>query len=155
MAASSSDILCTLKHSSPSHRCSLSPPPSPLPFLSLAFHFPKLSVVFAINAKPMALEVEKHGEARIDLKPYHHWTLKAKKTKFVVMYGLTFFFVKFGPNSTYFVVLVEIFPARFWPTCHKILVTTRKVVVVHSSFCMQLPLELGWGIVCWFWVELV
>ncbi|KAM7505853.1 hypothetical protein LguiB_004757 [Lonicera macranthoides] len=111
--------------------------PSPLPFLSLASDLPKLSVVFAINAKLTVLVVEKHGEARLDFKPYHHWTLKAKKTKFVIMYGLTFFFAKFGPNNTYFVVLVEIFPARFRPTCHRILATTRKVAVVHSSFFLE------------------
>ncbi|KAM7500576.1 hypothetical protein LguiA_024990 [Lonicera macranthoides] len=105
MEASSSHILCTLKHSSLSHRCSISPMPSPLPFLSLASDLPKLSVVFAINAKLTVLVVEKHGEARLDFKPYHHWTLKAKKTKFVIMYGLTFFFAKFRPNNTYFVVL--------------------------------------------------
>ncbi|KAI3445512.1 hypothetical protein Pfo_002177 [Paulownia fortunei] len=50
--------------------------------------------------------------------PYHHWTLN--KTGFLIMYGLTFFFANFGPNSTTFIVPAEIFPARFRSTCHGI-----------------------------------
>ncbi|KAK9271448.1 hypothetical protein L1049_027039 [Liquidambar formosana] len=50
--------------------------------------------------------------------PYHHWTLKQNNIGFVVMYGLTFFFANFGPNSTTFVVPAEIFPTRFRSTCH-------------------------------------
>ncbi|EYU19408.1 hypothetical protein MIMGU_mgv1a020654mg [Erythranthe guttata] len=50
--------------------------------------------------------------------PYHHWTLN--KTEFLIMYGLTFFFANFGPNSTTFIVPAEIFPARLRSTCHGI-----------------------------------
>ncbi|KAL6989900.1 Inorganic phosphate transporter 1-4 [Sarracenia purpurea var. burkii] len=52
--------------------------------------------------------------------PYHHWTLKAHRIEFVVMYSLTFFFANFGPNTTTFVVPAEIFPARLRSTCHGI-----------------------------------
>ncbi|CAI0400754.1 unnamed protein product [Linum tenue] len=48
----------------------------------------------------------------------HHWTLKANRIGFLVMYSLTFFFANFGPNATTFVVPAEIFPARLRSTCH-------------------------------------
>ncbi|KAM3711082.1 hypothetical protein ACB098_01G081900 [Castanea mollissima] len=35
------------------------------------------------------------------------------KTSFLVLYGLTFFFANFGPNTTTFIVPAELFPARF------------------------------------------
>ncbi|KAG2537813.1 hypothetical protein PVAP13_9NG331900 [Panicum virgatum] len=52
--------------------------------------------------------------------PYHHWTTAGHHTGFVVMYGFTFFFANFGPNSTTFIVPAEIFPARLRSTCHGI-----------------------------------
>ncbi|ONK72331.1 uncharacterized protein A4U43_C04F18230 [Asparagus officinalis] len=52
--------------------------------------------------------------------PYHHWTTKGHHIGFIVMYGLTFFFANFGPNSTTFIVPAEIFPARLRSTCHGI-----------------------------------
>ncbi|KAJ4841594.1 putative inorganic phosphate transporter 1-9, partial [Turnera subulata] len=39
---------------------------------------------------------------------------------FLVLYGLTFFFANFGPNTTTFIVPAELFPARFRSTCHGI-----------------------------------
>nr|GEX55521.1 probable inorganic phosphate transporter 1-9 [Tanacetum cinerariifolium] len=41
-------------------------------------------------------------------------------TWFIVLYGLTFFFCNFGPNTTTFIVPAELFPARFRATCHGI-----------------------------------
>ncbi|CAA6662616.1 unnamed protein product [Spirodela intermedia] len=52
--------------------------------------------------------------------PYNHWTRPDNRIGFVVMYGLTFFFANFGPNSTTFIVPAEIFPARLRSTCHGI-----------------------------------
>ncbi|KAK9928469.1 hypothetical protein M0R45_025602 [Rubus argutus] len=64
--------------------------------------------------------------------PYKHWAkhtdaagFSSKKDKhrdegFVVLYGLTFFFANFGPNTTTFIVPAELFPARFRSTCHGI-----------------------------------
>lgn len=52
--------------------------------------------------------------------PYKdHWS---KKTNlgFMFLYGLTFFFANFGPNTTTFIVPAELFPARFRSTCHGI-----------------------------------
>jgi PHS family inorganic phosphate transporter-like MFS transporter len=37
---------------------------------------------------------------------------------FAILYGLTFFFANFGPNSTTFVLPAELFPTRVRATCH-------------------------------------
>ncbi|XWS23775.1 hypothetical protein CRYUN_Cryun28dG0044400 [Craigia yunnanensis] len=66
--------------------------------------------------------------------PYHHWTLKENNIGFVVMYGLTFFFANFGPNSTTFVVPAEIFPARFRSTCHVISAAAGKAGAIIGAF---------------------
>lgn len=64
--------------------------------------------------------------------PYHHWT--GNHVGFVVMYGLTFFFANFGPNSTTFVVPAEIFPARFRSTCHGISAAAGKAGAIFGAF---------------------
>ncbi|XP_038886177.1 low affinity inorganic phosphate transporter 3-like [Benincasa hispida] len=64
--------------------------------------------------------------------PYHHWT--GNPVGFVVMYGLTFFFANFGPNSTTFVVPAEIFPARFRSTCHGISAAAGKAGAIVGAF---------------------
>ncbi|KAG6776710.1 hypothetical protein D5086_011759 [Populus alba] len=51
--------------------------------------------------------------------PYHYWGTNENKG-FLVLYGLTFFFANFGPNTTTFIVPAELFPARFRSTCHGI-----------------------------------
>ncbi|XP_030549464.1 inorganic phosphate transporter 1-4-like [Rhodamnia argentea] len=66
--------------------------------------------------------------------PYHHWTLKENHIGFVVMYGLTFFFANFGPNSTTFVVPAEIFPARLRATCHGISAASGKAGAIVGAF---------------------
>ncbi|KAL0556653.1 hypothetical protein IC582_005167 [Cucumis melo] len=64
--------------------------------------------------------------------PYHHWT--GNHVGFVLMYGLTFFFANFGPNSTTFVVPAEIFPARFRSTCHGISAAAGKAGAIVGAF---------------------
>lgn len=64
--------------------------------------------------------------------PYHHWT--QNHVGFVIMYGLTFFFANFGPNSTTFVVPAEIFPARFRATCHGISAAAGKAGAIIGAF---------------------
>ncbi|XP_073269810.1 inorganic phosphate transporter 1-4-like [Primulina huaijiensis] len=64
--------------------------------------------------------------------PYHHWTLN--KTGFLMMYGLTFFFANFGPNSTTFIVPAEIFPARLRSTCHGISAAAGKAGAIVGAF---------------------
>ncbi|CAI0378653.1 unnamed protein product [Linum tenue] len=66
--------------------------------------------------------------------PYHHWTLKANRIGFLVMYSLTFFFANFGPNATTFVVPAEIFPARLRSTCHGISAAAGKAGAMVGAF---------------------
>ncbi|EEF48366.1 inorganic phosphate transporter 1-4 [Ricinus communis] len=66
--------------------------------------------------------------------PYHHWTLKENNIGFIVIYGLTFFFANFGPNSTTFIVPAEIFPARFRSTCHGISAAAGKAGAIIGAF---------------------
>ncbi|KAI9398791.1 hypothetical protein POPTR_002G005500v4 [Populus trichocarpa] len=51
--------------------------------------------------------------------PYQYWG-EHKNKGFLFLYGLTFFFANFGPNTTTFIVPAELFPARFRSTCHGI-----------------------------------
>ncbi|KAL7119786.1 hypothetical protein ACP275_02G083300 [Erythranthe tilingii] len=64
--------------------------------------------------------------------PYHHWTIN--KAGFLIMYGLTFFFANFGPNSTTFIVPAEIFPARLRSTCHGISAAAGKAGAIVGAF---------------------
>ncbi|KAG0491575.1 hypothetical protein HPP92_004973 [Vanilla planifolia] len=66
--------------------------------------------------------------------PYHHWTTPGHHIGFVVMYGFTFFFANFGPNSTTFIVPAEIFPARLRSTCHGISAAAGKAGAIVGSF---------------------
>ncbi|RRT58705.1 hypothetical protein B296_00006013 [Ensete ventricosum] len=66
--------------------------------------------------------------------PYHHWTTKGNHIGFVIMYGLTFFFANFGPNSTTFIVPAEIFPARLRSTCHGISAAAGKAGAIVGAF---------------------
>ncbi|THU66519.1 hypothetical protein C4D60_Mb05t15000 [Musa balbisiana] len=64
--------------------------------------------------------------------PYHHWT--THHIGFVIMYGFTFFFANFGPNSTTFIVPAEIFPARLRSTCHGISAAAGKAGAIVGAF---------------------
>ena len=64
--------------------------------------------------------------------PDNHWT--HNHFGFVVMYGLTFFFANFGPNSTTFIVPAEIFPARLRSTCHGISAACGKAGAIVGAF---------------------
>ncbi|KAL0016741.1 hypothetical protein SO802_003810 [Lithocarpus litseifolius] len=63
---------------------------------------------------------------------YKYWVHKSK-TGFLVLYGLTFFFANFGPNTTTFIVPAELFPARFRSTCHGISGAIGKVGAIIGS----------------------
>ncbi|XP_076892276.1 putative inorganic phosphate transporter 1-9 [Bidens hawaiensis] len=52
---------------------------------------------------------------------------------FIILYGLTFFFSNFGPNTTTFIVPAELFPARFRATCHGISGAVGKVGAIIGS----------------------
>ncbi|KAK2988193.1 hypothetical protein RJ640_020675 [Escallonia rubra] len=66
--------------------------------------------------------------------PYYNerWDEKAK-TGFMFLYGLTFFFSNFGPNTTTFIVPAELFPARFRSTCHGISGAAGKVGAIIGA----------------------
>jgi PHS family inorganic phosphate transporter-like MFS transporter len=65
--------------------------------------------------------------------PYRmHWE-KHHNLGFLVLYGLTFFFANFGPNTTTFIVPAELFPARFRSTCHGISGAIGKVGAIIGS----------------------
>ncbi|KAM0941532.1 putative sugar transporter, major facilitator superfamily, MFS transporter superfamily [Dioscorea sansibarensis] len=53
---------------------------------------------------------------------------------FMVLYGLTFFFSNFGPNTTTFIIPAELFPARLRSTCHGISGAAGKVGAIIGSF---------------------
>ncbi|XP_076892281.1 putative inorganic phosphate transporter 1-9 [Bidens hawaiensis] len=52
---------------------------------------------------------------------------------FIILYGLTFFFSNFGPNTTTFIVPAELFPARFRATCHGISGAVGKVGAIIGT----------------------
>ncbi|XP_048501469.1 probable inorganic phosphate transporter 1-10 [Beta vulgaris subsp. vulgaris] len=56
-----------------------------------------------------------------------------KNMGFMFLYGLTFFFSNFGPNTTTFIVPAELFPARFRATCHGISGAAGKVGAIIGS----------------------
>lgn len=58
---------------------------------------------------------------------------KGKQFGFMLLYGLTFFFANFGPNTTTFIVPAELFPARFRSTCHGISGAAGKVGAIIGS----------------------
>ncbi|KAK4436242.1 Inorganic phosphate transporter 1-11 [Sesamum alatum] len=60
----------------------------------------------------------------------HKWT-------FAALYGLTFFFANFGPNSTTFVLPAELFPTRVRSTCHAISAASGKAGAMIGAFGIQ------------------
>ncbi|CAK7340013.1 unnamed protein product [Dovyalis caffra] len=62
---------------------------------------------------------------------------------FTVLYGLTFFFANFGPNSTTFIVPAELFPARFRSTCHGISAASGKAGAIIGAFVVQYYTQNG------------
>ncbi|CAL9748084.1 unnamed protein product [Musa acuminata subsp. burmannicoides] len=65
--------------------------------------------------------------------PYDKYWHDHTKGWFIVLYGLTFFFSNFGPNTTTFIVPAELFPARFRSTCHGISGASGKVGAIIGA----------------------
>ncbi|KAI4337940.1 hypothetical protein L6164_016302 [Bauhinia variegata] len=59
------------------------------------------------------------------------------KGLFVLLYGLTFFFANFGPNSTTFVLPAELFPTRVRSTCHALSAAAGKAGAMVGAFGIQ------------------
>ncbi|WOL03177.1 hypothetical protein Cni_G11897 [Canna indica] len=56
---------------------------------------------------------------------------------FAVLFGLTFFFANFGPNSTTFVLPAELFPTRVRSTCHALSAASGKTGAIVGAFVVQ------------------
>ncbi|KAF6134463.1 hypothetical protein GIB67_034877 [Kingdonia uniflora] len=56
---------------------------------------------------------------------------------FATLYGLTFFFANFGPNSTTFVLPAELFPTRVRSTCHALSAAAGKAGAIVAAFGVQ------------------
>ncbi|XP_051123440.1 probable inorganic phosphate transporter 1-9 [Andrographis paniculata] len=65
--------------------------------------------------------------------PYRRFWEKKANAGFLILYGLTFFFSNFGPNTTTFIVPAELFPARLRSTCHGISGAAGKVGAILGS----------------------
>ena len=57
---------------------------------------------------------------------------------FILLYGLSYFFAEFGPNTTTFVFPAEIFPARIRTTSHGITATSGKIGAFLGTFAFPL-----------------
>ncbi|XP_038972627.1 low affinity inorganic phosphate transporter 4-like [Phoenix dactylifera] len=58
-------------------------------------------------------------------------------TLFAALYGATFFFANFGPNSTTFVLPAELFPTRVRSTCHALSAAAGKAGAIVAAFGVQ------------------
>nr|ABK63966.1 PT4 [Solanum melongena] len=95
--------------------------------------------------------IEKMGRFRIQLMgffmmsvfmaiigfKYDYLKTKEHKWTFAALYGLTFFFANFGPNSTTFVLPAELFPTRVRSTCHALSAASGKAGAMISAFGIQ------------------
>ncbi|KAL8519219.1 hypothetical protein ACS0TY_010235 [Phlomoides rotata] len=68
---------------------------------------------------------------------YDYLKNKDHKWTFAALYGLTFFFANFGPNSTTFVLPAELFPTRVRATCHAISAASGKAGAMVGAFGIQ------------------
>ncbi|CAI9091025.1 OLC1v1025942C1 [Oldenlandia corymbosa var. corymbosa] len=68
---------------------------------------------------------------------YSFLNQRAHRWYFAALYGLTFFFANFGPNSTTFVLPAELFPTRVRSTCHALSAASGKAGAMISAFGIQ------------------
>ena len=57
---------------------------------------------------------------------------------FILLYGISYFFAEFGPNTTTFVYPAEIFPARVRTTSHGITATSGKIGAFIGTFAFPM-----------------
>jgi MFS family permease len=55
---------------------------------------------------------------------------------FLLLYGLSYFFAEFGPNTTTFVYPAEIFPVRVRATCHGIAAAAGKIGAFAGTYAL-------------------
>ncbi|KAI9096720.1 hypothetical protein K1719_025899 [Acacia pycnantha] len=63
--------------------------------------------------------------------------IRTEKYVFALLYGLTFFFANFGPNTTTFVLPAELFPTRVRATCHALSAASGKAGAIVAAFWVQ------------------
>ncbi|CAK9146407.1 unnamed protein product [Ilex paraguariensis] len=68
---------------------------------------------------------------------YDYLKNEEHKWIFAALYGLTFFFANFGPNSTTFVLPAELFPTRLRSTCHALSAASGKAGAMIGAFVVQ------------------
>lgn len=80
--------------------------------------------------------------------PYYSYWNNNTNVWFMFLYGLTFFFSNFGPNTTTFIIPAELFPARFRTTCHGISGAVGKLGAIIGSigfFCASYSKKDGYS----------
>ncbi|KAL4574781.1 hypothetical protein LXL04_021619 [Taraxacum kok-saghyz] len=68
---------------------------------------------------------------------YEYLATEENRWLFAGLYGLTFFFANFGPNSTTFVLPAELFPTRVRSTCHAMSAAAGKAGAMVGAFGIQ------------------
>merc|ERR1719359_475843 len=81
------------------------------------------------------------------LLAYFHTTLEGdSRWALVFLFGLTFLFSNFGPNTTTFIIPVEIYPTVIRATCHGLSAAAGKVGAVIGTVAFS-PMEEAFGMV--------
>ena len=65
---------------------------------------------------------------------------------FVVLYGISYFFTEFGPNTTTFIYPAEIFPVEVRTTSHGIAAASGKMGAFAGAYLFPVMLRSSWGI---------
>ena len=72
--------------------------------------------------------------------------MTAQRGPFVLLYGISYFFTEFGPNTTTFVYPAEIFPVEVRTTGHGISAAAGKLGAFAGAYLFPLMLASTWGI---------
>jgi len=107
--------------------------------------------VFAIAALPgyflAAFTIDKIGRRTVQAFGFAMMTLvfvvmwlvpkaTTEVAPFLVLFGATYFFAEFGPNTTTFVYPAEIFPVRVRTTCHGIAAAAGKIGAFIGTYAL-------------------
>jgi MFS transporter, PHS family, inorganic phosphate transporter len=65
---------------------------------------------------------------------------------FLILYGISYFFTEFGPNTTTFIYPAEIFPVEVRTTGHGISAGLGKMGAFAGAFLFPDMLDSSWGI---------
>merc|ERR1719359_983034 len=80
------------------------------------------------------------------LMAYFHTTLTGdSRWALIIFFGLTFLFSNFGPNTTTFIIPVEIYPTVIRATCHGLSAASGKIGAVIGAVAFS-PAESAFGL---------